>query len=204
MTLAKTLARRMPGLRHLASATALALVIGAGTIPSNALQAETAAASPDTALVLSVGDSRVVNLPAVMSDVIVGDPGVADVHVRSQKQLYIIAKSPGETTVFATASNGKILYSGKVRVGNNLTNINQMLNLAMPEADIQSTTMNGMVLLTGTIKAPEDAAEAERLVQAFVGDKVTVVSRLRTATPLQVNLQVKIQKSAATCCTRLA
>jgi pilus assembly protein CpaC len=192
MTLANLLARRMPVRRHLASATALALVIGAGAIPSNALQAETVTASPDAALVLSVGDSRVVNLSSTMSDVIVGDPAVADVHVRSQKQLYIIAKAPGETTVFATASNGKILYSGKVRVGNNLTNINQMLTLAMPEADIQSTTMNGMVLLTGTIKAPEDAAEAERLVQAFVGKDVTVVSRLRTATPLQVNLQVKI------------
>ncbi|HEX7783593.1 MAG TPA: type II and III secretion system protein family protein [Sphingobium sp.] len=161
-------------------------------IPSNALQAAPAAASTDSALVLSVGDSRVINLSANMSDVVVADPAVADVHVRSQKQLYIIAKAPGETNVFATASNGKILYAGKVRVGNNLTNIDQMLKLAMPEADINVATMNGMVLLTGTIKAPEDAAEAERLTQAFVGKDVTVVSRLRTATPLQVNLQVKI------------
>ena len=52
--------------------------------------------------------------------------------------------------------------------------------------------MNGMVLLTGTVAAPEDAAEAERLVQAFVGKDTTVVSRLRTATPLQVNLQVRV------------
>src|SRR3546814_6344167 len=69
-----------------------------------------------------------------------------------------------------------------------------MLNLAMPEADIQVSTMNGLVLLTGTVKAPEDAAEAERLVQAFVGKDTQVVSRLRTATPLQVNLQVKISE----------
>ena len=62
----------------------------------------------------------------------------------------------------------------------------------MPNADITVNKMNGMVLLTGTIAAPEDAAEAERLTQAFVGKEVTVVSRLRTATPLQVNLQVKI------------
>jgi pilus assembly protein CpaC len=192
MTLANIMTRRMPVRHRLASAAALALVLGAGMIPANALQAAPASASPDAALVLSVGDSRVINLSSSMSDVVVGDPNVADVHVRSQRQLYIIAKTPGETTVFATASNGKILYSGKVRVGNNLTNIDQMLKLAMPEADIQTATMNGMVLLTGTIKAPEDAAEAERLVQAFVGKEVTVVSRMRTATPLQVNLQVKI------------
>lgn len=47
------------------------------------------------------------------------------------------------------------------------------------------------VLLTGTIAAPEDAAEVERLVQAFLGDKANIISRLKMATPLQVNLQVK-------------
>src|SRR3546814_5166488 len=91
-------------------------------------------------------------------------------------------------------SSDLILDSGTIRVGNNLSSVDQMLNLAMPEADIQVSTMNGLVLLTGTVKAPEDAAEAERLVQAFVGKDTQVVSRLRTATPLQVNLQVKISE----------
>ncbi len=67
-----------------------------------------------------------------------------------------------------------------------------MLALAMPDAKVQVSTMNGMVLLTGTIAAPEDAAEVQRLVEAFAGDKTQVVSRLKTATPLQVNLQVRI------------
>jgi pilus assembly protein CpaC len=76
-------------------------------------------------------------------------------------------------------------------VGNNIDSIGAMLNLAMPDANIVATTMNGLVLLTGTVASPADGAEAERLVQAFVGDTVKVVSRLRTATPLQVTLQVR-------------
>src|SRR3546814_13445757 len=67
-----------------------------------------------------------------------------------------------------------------------------MLTLAMPEAKIAANTMNGFVLLTGTVQSPGDAAEAEQLVQAFVGDDTKVLSRLRTATPLQDNLQVRI------------
>ncbi|WP_336959310.1 type II and III secretion system protein family protein [Sphingobium aquiterrae] len=190
--------------KTVASAAAVALTLGGGVLPTAAVQAAPAPTGPastgpgstsdDGALLMSVGASRVVNLPSKMTDVVIADPTVVDVHVRSDTQLYIIAKKAGETNVFATAGNGKILYSGTVRVGNNLTSIDQMLKLAMPEADIQSNKMNGMVLLTGTIKAPEDAAEAERLVQAFVGKEVTVVSRLRTATPLQVNLQVKISE----------
>ncbi len=172
-------------------AIALGLAIAAAAAPTTALNAAPASMQ-DNAILLSVGETKVVNLSAKMSDVVIGNPNVVDVHVRAQNQLYLIAKGPGETTIFVTATNGKVLFSGTARVGNNLTSIDDMLKLAMPNADIAVNKMNGMVLLTGTIAAPEDAAEAERLTQAFVGKDVTVVSRLRTATPLQVNLQVKI------------
>lgn len=179
----------------LRAGTAALLLMGAMPIASSA------GAAPGTGeesgvVVLSVGASRVINLSANMSDVIIANPNVVDVHVRSQRQLYLIAKAPGQTDVTITASGGRAIYRAAVRVGNNLTSIDQMLNLAMPEADITASTLNGMVLLTGTVAAPEDAAEAERLVAAFVGDKDnaqgSVVSRLRTATPLTVNLQVRI------------
>src|SRR5690606_8150355 len=79
-----------------------------------------------------------------------------------------------------------------IRVGSNLDTVDQMLSLAMPEASIQVATMGtNTVLLTGTVAAPEDAAEAERLVEAFIGEGANVVSRLRMATPLQVNLRVR-------------
>jgi pilus assembly protein CpaC len=186
------LLRRTAAIKPIATpAIALGLALATAAMPTTALNAAPSSMQ-DNAILLSVGGSRVVNLSAPMSDVVIADPDVVDVHVRSQNQLYLIAKKPGETTVFATATNGKVLFSGTVRVGNNLTSIDDMLRLAMPNANIAVNKMNGMVLLTGTIAAPEDAAEAERLTQAFVGKDVTVVSRLRMATPLQVNLQVKI------------
>ncbi|HUD93705.1 type II and III secretion system protein family protein [Sphingobium sp.] len=177
--------------RAAAPAIALGLAVATIAAPTTALNAAPSGAQ-DNAILMSVGGSRVVNLPAKMSDVVIANPDVVDVHVRSQNQLYLIAKKAGETTVFVTAPNGKVLFSGNVRVGNNITSIDDMLRLAMPEANIAVNNMNGMVLLTGTIKAPEDAAEVERLTQAFVGKDVTVVSRLRMATPLQVMLQVRI------------
>lgn len=174
-------------------AIAIGLALATALVPGTALNAAPSS-QQDNAVLMSVGGSRVINLPARMSDVVIGDPAIVDVHVRSQNQLYLIAKKSGETTVFATASDGKVLFSGTVRVGNNLTSIDDMLRLAMPGANIAVNKMNGMVLLTGTIAAPEDAAEAERLTQAFVGKETTVVSRLRMATPLQVMLQVKISE----------
>jgi pilus assembly protein CpaC len=179
-----------------AAALARTLAIGlvAATLaaaPSQPVAAQ-AVHNASSSIDLSVGRGRLVSLPAAMSDVFVADDKVADVQVRSSRQLYVFAKAPGETSIYATDANGRVVFSTVARVGNNIETIDQMLSLAMPEASIAANTMNGFVLLTGTVQSPDDAAEAERLVQAFVGEQTKVLSRLRTATPLQVNLQVRI------------
>ncbi|MGX7896711.1 type II and III secretion system protein family protein [Tsuneonella sp. HG222] len=147
---------------------------------------------PSSQLVLSIGRGQLVTVPGNMADVFVANDQVADVQIKSQRQLYVFGKAGGETTVYASNAAGDIIWSTNVRVGSNIDSIDQMLTLAMPEAKVNVATMgNNTVLLTGTVAAPEDAAEAERLVQAFVGKEANVISRLKMATPLQVNLRVR-------------
>jgi pilus assembly protein CpaC len=171
----------------------VALAIGLGTVaaPTQAF-AQSGAARPSETLNLSAGTGTLVRLSGPMSDVFVANEAVADVQVRSNRQLYIFGKGRGETTVYATGANGKVVYAANVRVGNNVGSVDEMLQLAMPEASIRATPMNSLVLLTGTVANPTDVEEAQRLVQAYVGEGTQVVSRLRSATPLQVNLKVKI------------
>lgn len=171
----------------------VALAIGLGTVAAPApAVAQSGAARPSETLNLSAGTGTLVRLPAPMSDVFVANDAVADVQVRSNRQLYIFGKGRGETTVYATGANGKVVYAANVRVGNNLGSVDEMLRLAMPEASVRATPMNNLVLLTGTVANPTDVEEAQRLVQAYVGEGTQVVSRLRSATPLQVNLKVRI------------
>ena len=149
--------------------------------------------SPSQEIVLSIGRGELVNVPGNMADVFISNENVADVQVKSQRQLYLFGKSGGETSVYASNAAGDIIWAANVRVGSNIGSIDQMLSLAMPEAKINVATMgNNTVLLTGTVAAPEDAADAQSLVQAYVGEGTNVISRLRMATPLQVNLQVRI------------
>lgn len=173
-------------MRFALAATGLAL-----TVPAVPAKAQTPVAPADE-MVLSVGSGRLVQLNGTMADVFVANDGVADVQVRSNESVYIFGKAPGQTTVYATDRSGRVIYSASIRVGQNLASVDQMLTLAMPESDITATPMNGLVLLTGTVGAPADVEEAQRLVQAFVGDGTQVISRLRTATPQQVMLKVTI------------
>lgn len=147
---------------------------------------------PSQDIVLSIGKGQLVAVPGTMADVFVANEAVADVQVKSQSQLYVFGKAGGETTIYASNTRGDVIFSANIRVGSNIGSIDQMMALAMPDAKISVSTMGtNTVLLTGTVAAPEDAAEAERLVQAFLGEDANVITRLKTATPLQVNLQVK-------------
>ncbi len=177
---------------HLGTAlAALALGLGSVTVATPAV-AQSRAAHPSETLTLSQDTGSLVRLSAPMSDIFVANPGIADVQVRSSTQLYVFGKAPGETTVYATDRSGRVVYAANVRVGTNAGSVGEMLRLAMPEASIQATPMNNLVLLTGTVASPTDVEEAQRLVQAYVGASTQVVSRIRSATPLQVNLKVKI------------
>ena len=172
----------------LIAACALAPLASASTGPAMAQSVM----SPAQDIVLSIGNGQLVTVPGNMADIFVANEQIADIQVKSQRQLYVFGKAGGQTTVYASNAAGDIIWSANVRVGSNLDNIDQMLALAMPEANIQVATMGAnTVLLTGTVAAPEDAAEAERLAAAFLGEGANVVSRLRMATPLQVSLRVR-------------
>ncbi|HEY0111651.1 MAG TPA: type II and III secretion system protein family protein [Allosphingosinicella sp.] len=181
-------------IRRASLATAAAAVIAAGlaTAGSAPALAQPTAVRPSTDVNLSVGTGRMVRLDTAMTDLFVANDAIADVQVRSSNQIYIFGKTAGETTVFATDRAGRTIYSANVRVGTNIGSVDELLRVAMPDAQIQARPINGMVLLTGTVAAPADVEEASRLVQAFVGEGTQVISRLKTATPLQVMLQVKI------------
>ena len=175
--------------------TAKMLLAGLALAPLAATPATVASAqqvaSPTQEIVLSIGRGELVTIPGAMTDVFVANENVADVQVKSQRQLYVYGRAGGETTIYASDASGKVIWAANIRVGSNIDSIDQMLALAMPNAKIGVATMGtNTVLLTGTVKAPEDAAEAQRLVEAFVGPESTVITRLKTATPLQVSLKV--------------
>ncbi len=207
-----------PIIRHGALGTALAAVLALGVaampaapaaakpahrvsgrapgmvrISSGTPSAQAASASGGV-ITLSTGRGQLITLSRPMSDLFVAEPAVADVEVRSPTRLYVFGKGPGETTVSATARDGSVVFSATVRVGTNMGDVSQMLKVAMPDAQITTTTMNGIVILTGTVAAPADVEEANRLVSSFVGKDVQVVSRLKTATPLQVMLRVRFSE----------
>ncbi|HUQ13080.1 MAG TPA: type II and III secretion system protein family protein [Novosphingobium sp.] len=194
--------------RSAALAAALAMTAGlasaAGAAGGTAAYAElpSNAERPTRTVLLSTGQGELINLPTAVSNVWTSNPSVADVYVSNPRQIHLFGKDAGEATVFATTASGAVVYSANLRVSQNITSVDQALAAAMPDAHLTVTNVGQLAVLSGTVASPEDAATAELLVKTLLnpGQKVTgdealkigVINRLRTATPLQVNLQVRI------------
>jgi pilus assembly protein CpaC len=186
--------------------TALAIGLTAVAAPAQAAQPKAYASGayrPSTQVLLNVGEGQMVNLPRAVASVWTSNPKVADVYVNSKRQINLFGKDQGEATIIATAADGSVVYGAKVRVNQNISDINDILHQAMPDANLNVRTVGQVAVINGTVASPEDAAQAEMLVKAALNPGVDVsksdatlnivpVSRVKVATPLQVTLKVKV------------
>lgn len=157
---------------------------------------------PTHDVLLSIGEGELVTLPMAVASVWTSNPDVADVYVDNARQIHLFGKTAGEATVFAAGASGAVAYAARVRVGQNISALDRLLKLAMPDAEVTVTIVGPFAMLTGTVASPEDSAEAARLVLVALNPglkpsegataKIGIINRLRTAVPLQVNLQVRI------------
>jgi pilus assembly protein CpaC len=186
---------------------ALAIGLSAVASPTTAQAQPRAYASgtyrPTAQVALSVGEGQMINLPRGVASVWTSNPKVADVYVNSPRQINLFGKDFGEATVIATAADGSVVYGAQVRVSQNLPSINEVLKAAMPEADVRVINIGQTAILTGTVASPEDAAFAAQVASSELNPgvdmskdgtlcKICVINRLKVATPLQVNLKVRI------------
>jgi pilus assembly protein CpaC len=178
---------------------ALALAAPAALVPVSPATAQSTY-NPSRQLQLSIGEGQMVSLPKNVANVWTSNPKVADIYVNSPRQINIFGKEMGEATVIATAADGSVLYGARVRVSQNLSSVNDMLRAAFPESQMNVTTVGQVAVINGTVASPDDAAQAETLVRSVLnpgikpGEPLNIVplNRLRTATPLQVTLKVRI------------
>ncbi|WP_394648550.1 type II and III secretion system protein family protein [uncultured Sphingomonas sp.] len=151
---------------------------------------------------LSVGEGELITLPSAVSEVWTSNAEAADVYVANPRQIHLFGKASGEATIFATDRAGGVIFAATVRVAPNATQIDRMLQAALPGSDFRVTLVGQIAVINGNAAAPVDAEQAQRLVTGLLNPgvdssveatplKIAVINRIRIATPLQVNLQVK-------------
>ncbi len=122
----------------------------------------------------------------------VANSEIADVAIKSPQLIYVFAKRPGTTTLYAVGANDEILASISLNVTHNLSRLDRAIADLMPGRNIAATSIEGAIVLTGMVSSPGEAEDARRLAARFIGATEEVINRLQINQPNQVNVRVRI------------
>jgi len=116
---------------------------------------------------MGVGKSVVIDLPGEAGEVIVANPKIADAIVRTARQLYVVGVDAGQTTISAVGVDGRQIASLEISIGRDVGELSQLLRLALPRSNISPRTVNGTIILTGTVLSPAEARRAMDIANGF-------------------------------------
>ena len=119
-------------------------------------------------LELGLNKALVVDLPSDAHDILVADPTMADAVTRTSRRIYLFGKMVGQTNIFVFGSHGEEIVSLDVEIERDISGLQLNLRRFLPESDIKVEIISDNVVLSGTVRTPQDSAQAEKLTKAFL------------------------------------
>ena len=120
-------------------------------------------------LTMGVGKSLIIDLPADASEIVVGNPKVANAVVRTPRRIFLLGSDNGQTTIFAIDKEGRRIATIELSVGRDVNELLAILKTAMPNSQVDVKTVNDTIILTGAVDSAVEAQKAADIADAFVG-----------------------------------
>jgi pilus assembly protein CpaC len=144
-------------------------------------------------IVLDVNKGLLIHLPRPAGTVFIANPEIADVQVKSPQMIYLVAKSPGETALYAVDASDRVMVHTPVRVEHDLTRVRQSLSALAPGESVNVSSVDNSLVLRGSVSNAGEAEKMRSFAASIASEtKGNVVNELSVATPNQVNIRVKI------------
>jgi pilus assembly protein CpaC len=178
----------------LALLTALAVPAAAqrsATAPG-APAAQVEADAPAQIVALGVAKSMILRLPVEVRDVLVSNPDIADVVVRSPTLVYLLGRKVGDTNLFFFNSRGQQVRHVEVQVEMDLTSLRSSLSRLIPNERVEVVATNQSIFLRGTVASAATAENVRQIARQFVPADTQVISMLQIRGDQQVLLRVRV------------
>ena len=149
-------------------------------------------------ITLALNKAAVIELDSDARDVLVSDPAVVDAVVRAPRRIFLLGQKIGQANAFFFDAEGRQLLAVDVRVEKDVGDLSTVLKQQLPGSNVQVDSLNGNVVLSGTVKSEHDASRAADIATRFAadpdkpGDPPKLVNMLRVKGSEQVMLRVKV------------
>jgi pilus assembly protein CpaC len=172
---------------------AVGLLIGGGLTAPVAVEANSALGQDGGTFVrLGLNKSKVITLPGAARDVLVGNPDIVEVVVRTQNTAYLFARAPGQSNAYFFDESGRQIMALDIEVSQDTAALNQLIQRTIPGSQITVDTVGNNVVLGGVAKNAAEAQTAMDLAGRFAGGAKNVMSTVAITGREQVMLRVRI------------
>lgn len=154
-------------------------------------------------VLLPLDKAAIVELPADAKDVLITNPEIADVVIRTARRVYVMAKKVGQTNAFFFDADGHQILDLEIQVERDIVPIQTMIDRLLPDARVKAEALNDQVVLTGVAPSLADADRALSVARRFVRHDDEIVSLVTISGKEQVMLKVRIVEMQRTIAKQL-
>jgi pilus assembly protein CpaC len=175
------------------AASPAAPTVTTGGAPGRAFGQSQVVPPQQPTLSLEIQKGTAIKLPGAAATVFVASPDIADVQVKSPTMIYVFAKKPGETVLYAVDDQDRVLLNTIVSVTSPISRMKMQLDALHPGNGIQFDNQGETIVLSGVSRSAVDADDARRIALANVNNAANkVINNIRIEAPNQVQLKVKV------------
>ena len=138
---------------------------------------------------VTVNKSETIRVDKPFSEALIDNSKIADVMPLTDRSIYVLGKTVGTTRLSVLDSEKRVLGIVEIEVSHDMESLNVRLKEFVPGGDITVTSINGKLLMTGTVR---DSVALERAIA--IANQVApnaVTNALTVTSSQQVLLEVR-------------
>lgn len=139
---------------------------------------------------LPVSQAVTVTVSTAVGKIVSADPLIAEAQPITDRSLYLVGRTFGTTTVNLFSATGAPVGLLAVEVGADTSDMTRSIREALPSTDVQVSSVNGRVRLSGTV--PDQVAMDKALEIVAQYGSPAVINTMTVVGGRQVNLEVRI------------
>jgi pilus assembly protein CpaC len=150
---------------------------------------------PTRSLTLTVNKSYMVEFDTDVDDIIVANPGIANVTARDRRRVAVMGVAPGESNIVFLDKSGRKLLVLEVSITDGVAGMDQLRSLIdryVPGNKVQVESVNGRVILAGSVPNISASDRVVTLARQYAKDDTGVLNMMAIEGKDQVTLKVRI------------
>jgi pilus assembly protein CpaC len=177
---------------------ALGLVAGIGATSAAFAQVDDITLSVNggsvSKVIMPPGTTKTVRTNRAFSDLVVGNPEIADIVPLSAQSLYIQGKSPGLTNISIYNAQKTLLGVIEVRVQLNFGDVAAAVRAVAPTSQVAVTNVGNRIRLSGMVNDANELTKVLEVAQQF--SEAPIINSLSVRGPQQVALEIRVLEAS--------